>query len=424
MNKKKMTFAELREKRMAANEQLGDIYVAAANRELTDDEQMKVLNLTREIEQCENMMRGINIEAQNVQAQMAHRRESMARQFRELLRENRDGKSQRTILLNPGKEIDGSTENVTGNVTASGAIMLTIHDIIPTLNEGLELAKGVNIVTGVTGNEVWPVSVNDVEMEELGEIEALSEQNLDFANITPTPKRVGLKVHISNMAIDNAAFDLMGYVQMKFTLALKKYLAKKLYSQAAWTGVKGPFSGITEAGTITLGSGNDYKAILQAVATFTDKGFDADRVCFVVDAATEAELKATTKAEGQGGFIIENGKLAGYDYVVSHYINTKLNVDKLVATEDKFIGIGYFDWLAVQQHGDVRFVIDPLTLADRNITRVILNTAWSITDLSTKINGAEGDKTQAFALYKVEGISKLSAPAGVAVPVSTTSAKK
>ena len=409
----KKTFAELREQRMTANEKLGDIYAKAANRELNAEEQVQVINLTREIEQCETQMRGISLENANIQAMANHRRESLSNHFRELLRENRDGKSQRTILLKAGKEIDGATNNTIGNITASGAIELTIHDLIPTLNEGLGLAKGVNIVTGVTGNEVWPVGINDVEMEEVGEINALNEQNLDFANITPTPKRCGLKVYISNQAIDNAAFDLLGYVQQKFTLAQRKYLAKKLYSQAAWTGVKGPFSNLTPKGTITLGSGNDYKAILQAVAAFTNKGFDADKVCLVIDATTEADLKATPKAVGQGGFIIENGKLAGYDYVVTHFINTELSGSQLVETTDKYIGIGYFEWMAIQQHGDVRFVIDPLTLADRNITRVILNTAWSMTDLSTRINGGEETapgsgvyKTQAFALYKVEEASE------------------
>jgi hypothetical protein len=99
---------------------------------------------------------------------------------------------------------------------------------------------------------------------------------------------------------------------------------------------------------------------------------------------------------------------------VTHYLNTELTTDnKLVRTSDLCIGIGYFEWLAVQQHGDVRMVVDPITLADRNITRVILNTAWSITDLSVYINGGEPTgatppeyPTQGFALYTVQDQSE------------------
>lgn len=420
---KKMSFAELREKRLSATERIGDIYEEAGVRELNPEQNIELENLKREIDQCERYMHGISLEKENAKASANHRNKTVGSMFREMLRDSIAMQSQRSVLLMPGKEMDGSTENTLGNVTASGAIELTIHDVIPTLNEGLGLAKGVNIVTGVTGNQVWPVSVNDVEIEEVGEVEALKEQNLNFAKITPSPKPSGLYVNVSNRAIDNAAFDLLSFVQNKFTLATKKYLAKKLYSQAAWTGVKGPFSGLSEAGTITIGA-DAYKSILIEIAKFTNKGFDAAGVCLVIDAVTEAELKATPKAEGQGGFIIENGKLAGYDYVVSHFINTKLGSgSELTVTEDRFIGIGYFDWLAVQQHGEVRFTVDPTTLAHRNVTRVILNTEWSITDLSAYVNGANGT-TQAFALYKVDGISKLSAGAGVAVPVSATSAKK
>ena len=222
----KKTFEELREQRMTANEKLGDIYVKAANRELTDEEKMQVTNLTREIENCEREMRGINLEVANQEAQKSHRKRDIAAYIREQMMESRETKSTRTITLNPINPAAVPAE--TANIKASGAIELTIHDIIPTLHEGLGLPKGVNIVTGVTGNEIWPVSVDDVEMEEKGEIDTLSEQSLNFANITPTPNRVGLCVSVSNAAIDNAAFDLLAFVQRKFDLALRKYLAKKV----------------------------------------------------------------------------------------------------------------------------------------------------------------------------------------------------
>ena len=321
--------------------------------------------------------------------------------LRELLSFTHKGvQSRREIVLS------GTADSGTGVVGDSGAVSLTIHDMIPTLNEGLGLPSGLSLVTGVTGNELWPVSVDDVAMEETGEVEALSAQVLNFDKLTPIQRRVALRVLVSNTAIDNAAFDLLGFVQQKFTLAMRKYIAEKVFSQAAWNGNKGPFSGAAPAGTITLDA-TAYKNILKAVAQFADKGYDASQVCLVFDAATEAELKSTPKAEGQGGFIIENGKCAGYNYVVSHYINTKLDEagEALVTTPDKYIGIGLFNYEVVEQHGDVRLTIDSTSdgVGMKNVTSVILNTSMSFTDISVKTttNGKKNTTTTAFALYKV-----------------------
>ena len=367
-------------------------------RDFTEEEQREWNNLKREAEMIRE-----EIYSMATDAELAKMREydDKNAKLRELLKDNGQ---KREITLWPA-----SVGN-TSNITSSGAINLTIHELIPTLHEGLDLPNTLKIVTGVVGNEIWPVNVDDVEMEEVGEVEALSDQVVNFASISPVQKRVGLKVPVSNMAIDEAAFDLLAFVQTKFTLALKKYLAKKLYSQAAWNGNKGPFSGLTKKGDITIG-GSAYKSILKAVAEFSDKGFYEGGVVLIMDRATEAELKSTPKIEGAaGGFVIENGLCAGYPYVLTHYINTTLDGSSLVPTADKYIGIGYFEWFALQQHGEVRFTIDPITLADKGVTRLILNTAWSFTDLSTHINGgtpvSDGHggltyPTQAFALYKV-----------------------
>ncbi len=399
---KKMTKSELQVRSRELQAQMSELNDKVYNekRNFTEEEQTKWDALSRE-----KMLVDAEIRAQLNERELAKydERKSKGEQFRELLRETRDGGKQREILLFP------TDTNVNANVTASGAIELSIHEMIPTLHEGLGLPEQLKIVTGVTGNEVWPVSVNDVEMEEVGETVQLSDQVLDFQKITPTQHRCGLKVPVSNMAIDNAAFDLMAFVQAKFALALRKYLAKKLYSQANWTGNKGPFSNLSPAGTITIGDGKEYESILAAVAAFSDKGFFEGDVCLVLDRVTEAKLKATPKIAGAaGGFVVENGLCAGYPYVVTHYLNTTLSGSSLVPTDGRSIGIGYFEWFALQQHGDVRMFVDPVTLCDYNITRVVLNTAWSFTDLSKYINGGEETapgsgtyKTKAFALYSV-----------------------
>jgi HK97 family phage major capsid protein len=375
---------------------MGELNVTAAEgkRKLTEDEQREWDSLSREASLVEMDLRG-----QMNDEELAKHREvvSKGEQLREYLKAVRQGKADREITLFPASL--GSTSNI----TASGAINLTIKEMIPTMHEGLDLPGSLRIVTGVEGNEIWPVSINDAEMEEVGEVASLNDQVLDFANITPTQRRVGLTIPVSNMAIDNAAFDLMAFVQAKFTIALRIYLAKKIYSQARWDGNKGPFSGMTKTGDIEIGA-DSYKNILKAVAAFSDKGFFEGDVVLIMDRETEAELKATPLIAGAaGGFVVQDGRCAGYPYVVTHYLNTELDsAGKLVPTAKKYIGIGYFEWFALEQHGTVRMTTDATStqVAKKNITQITLNTAWSMTDLSKYINGANNE-TQAFALYEV-----------------------
>ena len=378
--------------------EMNDVLVREKREELTDDEKREWNALSRERE-----LNKMEIESQMTDDELAKHREvvSKGEQFREYLKKVRQGQADRELLL--ASAADSGVSSPAGYIANSGAINLTIHEMIPTLHEGLDLPASLRIVTGVTGNEVWPVSINDVEMEEVGEVVALTDQTLDFANITPNVRRVGLTVPVSNMAIDNAAFDLMAFVQAKFTLALRIYLAKKMYSQADWQGNKGPFSHLAKTGDITIGP-DAYKNILKAVAAFSDKGFFEGDVTLIMDRETEAELKATPLIAGAaGGFVVQNGRCAGYPYVVTHYLNTELDTaNKLVPTAKKYIGIGYFEWFALQQHGTVRMTIDnqSTAVARKNLTAITLNSAWSFTDVSKYINNANGT-TQAFALYEV-----------------------
>lgn len=339
-----------------------------------------------------NNSREINMMIQMAQAAALENREERnpSAILREVLQGTRMGTQKREITLGT-------------QITASGAIALSIHDVLDTSNIGNQLPGGMIIPRGVVGNQLWPVSINDVEFEEVAENVELTDQKLDFDKITATARDGGITVWISNDAIDQADFDLMSFVKEKFRHAEGRYLAKKLYSQAAFTGNKGAFSGLTPKGTITLDA-TAYKNILKAVAAFTDNGIEGDNFYIIMGATTEAELKATPKANGQGGFIIENGKCAGYNYIVTPHINTTSNSEgKIVATEDKFIGFGYFDYMSVQQHGTVRMSIDSqsASVAKRNQTAITLFTAYSMTDVSTKLNGNKSGKTQAFALYEV-----------------------
>ena len=75
----KMTFMQLREARNKANEKLGDLYMNAKNRELTAEEKIEEMNLTRELNQLDEQMKFLNRENDNAKAQAEASKANKAR---------------------------------------------------------------------------------------------------------------------------------------------------------------------------------------------------------------------------------------------------------------------------------------------------------------------------------------------------------
>lgn len=316
-------------------------------------------------------------------------RKDISRRLREILSEARD--KRREITLMAQRPDDAAC------IDASGAIRLTIQDILPTLEGSLQLPPGLDLETGVTGNEIWPVSISDVAVEEEGEVTALTDHGLAFANTQCSPQiRTGITVEVSNMAIDSASFDLLDYIQRKFTLATRRYLAMRLYSTAAFDGNYGPFSS-KHAGQWSGIEGSIYNSIMQRMTALQEAGFDTKEACIVMDFNMEAALKATPIRYGEGRMVIEDGLCCGYPYVPNKFFNTVLDDDgNLVPQNRAAVGIAIFKWFKIAQHGTARLIIDGNSqqVSARNITSITLNTSWSFTDLSETING--GDSMQAF----------------------------
>lgn len=331
------------------------------------------------------------------EAAIAELRENIDRnkQYREYLQGVRQKREDNTTTLLPKSTPDGAS------ITESGAINLYIEDIIDTKENGLGRPFGQSFITGVEGDELYPYSINDVEMEEVGEIVPINDQDLKFDNIKVQSRRVSLSVAVSNKAIDNAAFDLVAFVLYKIQKAWAIYFAKKNYSHANWQGNKGAFSQVTP-GTITLDNTIGAQ-IDEKFADFAELGFDEEG-CVVISPKMEAKLKHTFEGNGVAAHpIIENGLLAGHPYVSTKHINYKLNGDQeYVKDTDEYIGIGLFQYLPIQQHGQVRQTVDATSaaVAKVNKTVIVFSTEISITELSGKVNGANGTP-QAFMLLKV-----------------------
>ena len=301
-----------------------------------------------------------------------------------------------TILLNP------AAGNTKGNIEASGAIPMTIHELIDTKVPGLELPGDLKLLTGVEGNQVWPYAVDDVEFTVAGEVEPIGEQKINFDKLNANPVHVAAALAISNNAIDNADFDLYSFAQYKMTKGLAKFKALYIYSHCnVQHALKPVFAQVTPE-EIVLDE-NFGKNLALKIAAMWDLGFEGDP-WLTFDKTIETEMMFMRRLPGQIGdrTVIENGKCLGHDYTISPYINYALDGENKPAPDgNHYIGIGHWGYCAFQQHGEFRATVDATSaeVAKRNTTVLTINTNFSITELSQKVNGANG--VQAFKLLKV-----------------------
>ena len=394
MTKKEVMKKAARNREIQAR--MRDIYtkmMKEKREEYNDEEKREIAELTEELNENRR-----EILLSNDEAAIAEIRETIDRnkQYREYLQAVRQKREDNTTTLAPKTTPDGSS------ITESGAIVLHIEDIIDTKENGLGRPVGQSFITGVEGDELYPYSINDVEIEEVGEIEAINDQALDFDNIKVSSYRVSLSVAVSNKAIDNAAFDLVGFVLYKIEKAWRIWFAKKNYSHANWNHNKGAFSLVTP-GTITMDNTIGAQ-IDEKFAEIAELGFDEEG-CVVISPKMEAKLKHTYEGNGAAAHpIIENGLLCGHPYVSTKHINYTLNGEQeYVKDTDEYIGIGLFQYLPIQQHGLVRQTVDATSaaVAKQNKTVIVFSTEISITELSQKVNGNISGQPQAFALLKV-----------------------
>ncbi|HHL4364226.1 TPA: phage major capsid protein [Escherichia coli] len=85
-------------------------------------------------------------------------------------------------------------------------------------------------------------------------------------------------------------------------------------------GPKGLVKQLVDGGRVTKKTAFSYKDFLKEIAALTDAGVPAQSIKFAMSGATAAELESTLKDNGVSGYIIENGKLAGYEVVTSGVI--------------------------------------------------------------------------------------------------------
>ena len=404
---KEMTKTQIQERQLAIWNRIDELDEAGKTRELTAEELKEQRELVDESAKLSTRAKAM---ASGAELAAIKSREDKGKELREMIADcftHKRAANATTILANAITE--GADQNTTANLEAGKLIPVEIRPIIDTKVPGIELPDDLRMLTGVTGTQVIPYSINDVKFTVEGEVTKVAEQALNFANITTSPKRVCASVPVSRRAVAQAAFDIIGFLTFKFTKGWAMFRALHVYAHGDYRDVIGPFATVTVK-ELTLDQ-NIGKNLAKEIADMYDKGFEGDPE-IIMDKATEVDLKFTKLIPGttdSNRTVVQDGQCVGYRYKVSPYIDYSI-ASNGVATKDKvgdtpvrYIGIGHFGYLNEQVYADgIEFNVDGTSQEnfDRNVIALGMGLDYSLVELSGKVNGGNGTP-QAFKLIKL-----------------------
>ncbi|HBN1913807.1 TPA: phage major capsid protein [Escherichia coli] len=149
---------------------------------------------------------------------------------------------------------------------------------------------------------------------------AAPESKAEFANVKMAPKTFAGGNPISRQSlktVPNIATLITDHINKAVRIKLEQLI---LSDKDNTRGPKGLVKQLVDGGRVAKKAAFSYKDFLKEIAALTDAGVPAQAIKFAMSGATAAELESTLKDNGVSGYIIENGKLAGYDVVTSGVI--------------------------------------------------------------------------------------------------------
>ena len=403
-----MTKTQISERQAACWNRIDELDELSKTRELTAEEQKEQRSLIDESAKLSTRAKAL---ASGAELAAIKSREDKGKELREMIADcftHKRAANATTILANA--ITSGPDQNEKANLEAGGLIPVEIQPIIDTKVPGIELPDDLKMLTGVTGTQVIPYSINDVKFTVEGEVTKVAEQALNFANITTSPKRVCASVPVSRRAVAQAAFDIIGFLTFKFTKGWAMFRALHVYAHGDYRDVIGPFATVIVE-ELTLDE-NIGKNLAKKIADMYDKGFEGDPE-IIMDKTTEVDLKFTKLIPGttdSNRTVVQDGQCVGYRYKVSPYIDYAIASNGIASKDsDRYIGIGHFGYLNEQVYADgIEFNVDGTSQEnfDRNVIALGMGLDYSLVELSSKVNGNNNNKPQAFKLIKlVEPVS-------------------
>ncbi|EHD3012246.1 phage major capsid protein [Escherichia coli] len=199
---------------------------------------------------------------------------------------------------------------------------------------------GVTVYSGLTSPTAIP-KMTKSSVDAFGFVDengSAPESKAEFSNVKLSPKTFAGGNPISRQSLKTVpgiATLITDHINKAVRIKLEQLI---LSDKDNARGPAGLVKQLVDGGRVEKKAAFSYKDFLKEIAKLTDAGVPAQAIKFAMSGATAAELESTLKDNGVSGYIIENGKLAGYEVVTSGVIPA----DHIVLGD--FSGITIGEW--------------------------------------------------------------------------------
>ncbi|EHS3285221.1 phage major capsid protein [Escherichia coli] len=210
---------------------------------------------------------------------------------------------------------------------------------------------GVTVYSGLNSPTAIP-KMTKSSVDAFGFVDengAAPESKAEFANVKLSPKTFAGGNPISRQSLKTVpgiATLITDHINKAVRIKLEQLILSDKDNER---GPAGLVKQLVDANRVAKKAAFSYKDFLKEIAALTDAGVPAQAIKFAMSGATAAELESTLKDNGVSGYIIENGKLAGYEVITSGVIPA----DHIV--------LGDFSGITIGEWGGLELDIDDTT---------------------------------------------------------------
>ncbi|NHE57961.1 phage major capsid protein [Cyclobacterium plantarum] len=187
------------------------------------------------------------------------------------------------------------------------------------------------------------------------------------------PNRLATRMPVSNQLFIQSSASVEAYFRGEIEKSIQKALdSKYVENLLASADVQGVVNG-------TNGAALTYAKVQEFIELVGKSEADTDVAKFLINWDVYSALKVLEKASGSDKFVLADGKVDGFDYVVSNRVPN--NLTKGTGTDLSAMVFGDFTSAVVAGWGTIEIITDPYTAAADGQTIMNVNSYWDLKDM-------------------------------------------